>query len=367
MSVLLPDPDDPDQRRRRSRGRLERHALEHGHARVVLEPHVLELDLAAQFVDCLAGGVLGVLTGRVQNLVDAIEARERLGDLRPDRRDLHDRHRQQRREEQVLEEVAERHRPAHQVATADENQHDRNRAEHDARERPHGRHTGHRLGDVAEELVRALREHEIFAALGGVGLDDADAAEGLIEASRQIGGEFPSLPEQRPQRLERVAHRAAEGREHDGDRQCQPPIEVDEDAERDDGREHAARELHEARADEIANAVRVVHHARDQHARLRRVEEPHGQPHDVRFDATAHVGDRLLGRDAKDLREPEGRGRLHQRGPSRDPRELAQEVDAALADDVIDQELGERRQHESGARVDEHQHEPERRAASGAR
>ena len=70
---------------------------------------------------------------------------------------------------------------------------------------------------------------------------------------------------------------------------------------------HAAGELHEARADEVADALRVVHDARDQHAGLRRVEVAHGQPHDVLFDAPAHVGDRLLRGDAEDLREPERR------------------------------------------------------------
>ena len=39
-------------------------------------------------------------------------------------------------------------------------------------------------GDVAEQLVDALREDELLALLGGVGLDDADAAERLRSAGR---------------------------------------------------------------------------------------------------------------------------------------------------------------------------------------
>ena len=54
--------------------------------------------------------VLVVLGRHLQDLADAIEAGERLGDLRADRRDLHDRRRHQAGEEDVGDEVAERHR-----------------------------------------------------------------------------------------------------------------------------------------------------------------------------------------------------------------------------------------------------------------
>ena len=50
ISVLLPDPRRADERRRRAGRRAERDVLEHRHARVVLEPDVLELDVAAQIV-----------------------------------------------------------------------------------------------------------------------------------------------------------------------------------------------------------------------------------------------------------------------------------------------------------------------------
>ena len=68
------------------------------------------------------------------------------------------------------------------------------------------------LRDVAEQLVRALGEDEILALLGGVGLDDADAAERLVQPAGDLGVDLAALAEERPQRLERVAHRAAERR-----------------------------------------------------------------------------------------------------------------------------------------------------------
>ena len=74
------------------------------------------------------------------------------------------------------------------------------------------RDAGHRLGDVAEQAVRALREDDLLALLGGVGLDDADAAERLGEPAGDLGVDLAALAEQRPQRPERVGHAAAEDR-----------------------------------------------------------------------------------------------------------------------------------------------------------
>ena len=70
---------------------------------------------------------------------------------------------------------------------------------------------GHRAGDVAEELVRALGEDQLLALLGGVGLDDADAAERLDQPAGDLGVDLAALAEQRPQALEGERHRAAEG------------------------------------------------------------------------------------------------------------------------------------------------------------
>ena len=60
-------------------------------------------------------------------------------------------------------------------------------------------------------------------------------------------------------------------------------------------------------ADEVADAFRVVHDARDEHAGLRRVEVADRQAHHVLLDPAPHVGDGLLRGDAEDLRQAERR------------------------------------------------------------
>ena len=45
-----------------------------------------------------------------------------------------------------------------------------------------------------------LREDQLFALLGRVGLDDADAAEGLVEPAGDLGVDLAALAEERPQR-----------------------------------------------------------------------------------------------------------------------------------------------------------------------
>ena len=99
------------------------------------------------------------------------------------------------------------------------------------------------------------------------------------------------------------------------------PVEIQQEAQRENRRHDAAGELHEAGADEIADAFGVVHDARDEHAGLRLVEVPHRQAHHVLFDAPPHVGDRLLRGDAEDLRQAERRDRLHDGRAGRDPRQ----------------------------------------------
>ena len=102
--------------------------------------------------------------------------------------------------------------PGQDRAAADDDHDDADDADDDRRERGDRRHAGHRLRDVAEQPVRALREDELLALLGGVGLDDADAAERLVQAAGDLGVDLAALAEQRTQPLERERHRAAEGR-----------------------------------------------------------------------------------------------------------------------------------------------------------
>ena len=91
----------------------------------------------------------------------------------------------------------------------------------------------HRLRDVPEQPVDALREDQRLAPLGRVGLDDADAAERFGEPAGDLGVDLAALAEQRPQARERHRHHAAEDAEqHQRDRR-QPPVEPEEHAQRD--------------------------------------------------------------------------------------------------------------------------------------
>ena len=109
MSVLLPEPLDPTSAVVVPAGRAEADVLQHRHAGVVLEADVLELDLAVDLAERRARASSSSSVGIVHQLADAIETGEGFADLRADRRDLHDRRGHQAGEEDVVDEVAERH------------------------------------------------------------------------------------------------------------------------------------------------------------------------------------------------------------------------------------------------------------------
>ena len=96
-------------------------------------------------------------------------------------------------------------------------------------------------------------------------------------------------------------HKLCSGFEPTDDRE--PPVQIEQHGKAENRGDEAARELDEPGADEVPNALRVAHDARDQDAGLRGVEVADGQPHDVRLHALAHVGDRALRSDTEDLRE----------------------------------------------------------------
>ena len=210
----------------------------------------------------------------------------------------------------------------------------------------------------------AGREHQLFPLFSGVGLDDADAANGFGEASGDFGVDLPALAEDRPHRPERVPHRRTERQQHDEGNQRQRPVQIEEDDDRGRGCHDAANELHQAGADEIADPFGVIHYPRHEGARLRRIEIPDRQPGDVRLDPAPHVGDRTLSSDAKNLRQRERSDRLHHRRCAGSDRERHQPFHPSFADHIVDQVLRCGGQHQSGGTVDEHQAEPEREAST---
>jgi hypothetical protein len=100
----------------------------------------------------------------------------------------------------------------------------------------------------------------------------------------------------------------------------------------------------------------IVHDARDENAGLRLVEVPHRQPHHVFFDTPAHISDGLLRGHPEELRQAERRNGAHNSGPEHDPGETRQQLGSTLEVDIVDQDLGDRREDQTGQAADEHQH-----------
>ena len=131
-------------------------------------------------------------------------------------------------EEDVHDQIAERHLAGEDGAAAEpDHQHADDADDHRAAG-GRRRHAGHRLGDVAEQPVRALGEDDLLALLRGVGLDDADAAERFGEPAGDLGVDLAALAEQRPQRAERVGHAAAEDGQHQDRDDGQVPVQPEQ-------------------------------------------------------------------------------------------------------------------------------------------
>ena len=203
--------------------------------------------------------------------------------------------------------------------------------------------------------MHALGEDELFTLLGGVGLDDPDPTERLVQAAGHFGIDLPALAEERPEAIEGDRHRAAERGQRPKRREREPPVQVKEDAERDDGGHDAAGELDEAGADDVADTLGVRHDPRDQDAGLGRVEIAYGEAGHVRFDPPAHVCDRTLRGNTQHLRQRERCNRLDDGRRAGGERQRHQQVGPPLADDVVNQVLGRGRKDEADDPVDEHQ------------
>ena len=207
-------------------------------------------------------------------------------------------------------------------------------------------------------------EHAILALFGDVRLDDTDAAEGFSEAAGNLRGDLAALAKERPKAPERHDHPRREDRKHDDTDDGELPVQIEQHAERDDGRHEAARQLNDTDPDEIADAIGVVHDAGDQHAGLRRIEVTDGKARDVPLHALAHVRDGALRRHAEHLRQAKMTSRVDQRGGGGGQRQRNQQVCPSLADDVVDEKFGRGGKDEAGKPVDEHQREAERQPAT---
>ncbi len=217
---------------------------------------------------------------------------------------------------------------------------------------------------LVKQVEHAGRKYPVLALLGDVGLDDPNAAERFAEPARNPRGDLAALAEERTKPAERDNHPGGEQHEHHDADERELPVQIEKDGQRDDRRHQPSDQLHETRAHQVPDAIRVVHHARDQHAGLRRIEIARGKPRDVPLHAHAHVRNGLLGGDAEHLRERKRRCRIDERGGARRGCERDQQVGAAPADHVVDEELGGGGKDQAGEPVDEHQREPERQASA---
>ncbi len=309
----LPRAARAHQRRRRAGGGVEGNVAQHRCAGIVLEAHVIERDIAVQLGNLTAPRILGVLRSHLPQLANAVEPGERLADLRADRCDLHQRRRHQPDEEDVHHEVAERHRAGENGVAAEHDQQHPHSAHDHGREGAHRRDAGDGCGNVAEETVYTLREHDALAPLRRVDLHGAHAAQRFAESAGHLRLDPAALPEDRSETGEGERHHAAERQEDDERDRRELPVQPEQHPERDRGREQTADELHQTGTDQIPDPFCIVHDAGDQHAALRGIEVGDREAEHVRFDRLAHVGDRALRRNADDLRQRESRPRLNQR------------------------------------------------------
>ena len=125
----------------------------------------------------------------------------------------------------------------------------------------------------------------------------------------------------------------------------------------------APEQLDQARPDEVPDALGVRHDAGEQDARLRLVEEGDLEAADVALDAAPHLGDRVLGGPAEDLGEGKARDGLDQGRPAGGQDDPDEKLALALADDVVEQDLGRARQHQAGHAAEQQQAEAEGQAS----
>ena len=207
--------------------------------------------------------------------------------------------------------------------------------------------------------MHAAGEDDLFALLRRVDLHHARAAHRLTESPRDLGLDLGPLTEDRAQLRERVRHHAAEDREEPERERREEPVEPEQIAERDRRREHPANEVDDPRADQVADALGVVHDAVDQHAALRRVEEADREAQDPRLHAATQVGDRALCRHRDHLRERERAGCLQHRRDPRRPCDRREQVESFIPQHLVNDPLGAAGQDQAGESVDEHQGEPD--------
>src|SRR5256885_8889281 len=120
--------------------------------------------------------------------------------------------------------------------------------------------------------MRAASEGQLLAFLSGVCFNDANAAERFGQPSGKGRGYFAALAEQRSEPREGERQGRAESPQHQSRDQSQTPVKPEQNTQSYGRGDHAADQLHQAGADQIAYAFGVVHDSRNEFADLGRVE-----------------------------------------------------------------------------------------------
>ena len=126
------------------------------------------------------------------------------------------------------------------------------------------------------------------------------------------------------------------------------------------GGEHAADEIHQAGADQVAHALHVAHDARDQRAGFVGVVVGHRQAPDVLLHLAAQLGNQALALFGEQLGQGEAGDALHDGGGEYRAHQRVQQVRLVLVDDVVHQEFGRAGQHQAAEAANQHEQEAER-------
>ena len=238
------------------------------------------------------------------------------------------------------------------------------RAEQQRRGEREQRRPRERAEDVVEDALHACGEDRGLARLGLVGLHDAHAGQRLGEAARHLGVDPAPLTEDRPEHLHRAVDDEPERAERHDRQQRHALAQAQHDRERERRGQQPAKQLDETGADQVLEALDVVHDPRHQLAGLSRVVERHGQPAHVLLDPDAHLRDQPLRGFRDELDERVGADSLERRGTEHPEHEWPQPLDPPAPDHVVDEEAGRDRQEEPRRTAHRHQQECERQHSS---
>ena len=186
-------------------------------------------------------------------------------------------------------EVAERERPVDHLAAAEEQDHGQPDARQEADERVVERPQARRDHRLVEDPLRAALEAPELARLGGERLDDAHARDVLLDVGGQLGDPLLDLLQRGPR-----AAPVARGDQHDerhGEQRERGQHRVDEEHRdrREQDRQAALGDEHEAVAEEEAHRLQVDRGARHQLPGLLAVEERELERLEVDVEQVAQV------------------------------------------------------------------------------